>query len=94
MANAVSGFMEEVRGGLLRLVFWIATEEAYRVSECIIVPFPSSTLTEGEDNFNFYLSSLRIHIEQAFCMLVARWRMLRNGLNFSVKRCTTVISVA
>lgn len=75
------------------LLFWIAGDEAYCVSQWIIVPYPSSTLTEDEDNFNSYPSSLRIHIEQAFGMLVARWRILCNGLNFSVKRCTTVISV-
>ena len=88
LANEVPGFMEGARGGLLRLVLWIAADEAYRVSDCTMVPFPSSTLTKDEDNFNFYLSSLRIHNEQAFGMLVARWRILGNGLNFYDKRCT------
>lgn len=92
LANAVSGFMEEVEWGLLKVVFWVAGDEAYKISEWIITPFPSSTLTQDEDNFNFVLSSLRIHIEQAFGMLVARWRIIRNGLNFSVKRCSRIIS--
>ena len=26
-------------------------------------------------------------------MLVARWRILRDGLNFSVRRCSTAIAV-
>ena len=92
LANAVSGFMEEVEEGLLGVLFWAAGDEAYRTSEWIITPFTGSTLTQDEDNFNFFLSSLRIHIEQAFGMLVARWRIIRDGLNFSVKRCSRIIS--
>ena len=63
------------------VLFWVAGDKAYPVSEYIIVPFPSSTLSEEESNFTFFLSSLRIHIEQAFGMLMARWRILRNGLD-------------
>ena len=33
LANAVSGFMEEVKGGLLGHLFWVAGKEAYPVSE-------------------------------------------------------------
>ena len=65
--------MEEVGGGLLRFAFWIAADEAYRVSQCIIVPFP---FLKDEDNIKSYLSSLQIHIEEAFGMLVAGWRLL------------------
>ena len=77
---------------MLGVLFWAAGDEAYRTSEWIITPFTGSTLTQDEDNFNFFLSSLRIHIEQAFGMLVARWRIIRDGLNFSVKRCSRIIS--
>ena len=93
LANAVSGFMEEVQDGLLGEIFWVAGDEAYPVSEWIIVPYPASTLTDDEDNFNFYLSSLRIHIEQAFGMLTARWRLLRDRLNFSLRHCSNIMSV-
>ena len=44
LAIAVSGFMEEVEEGLLGVLFWVAGDDAYQVSEYIIVPFPSSTL--------------------------------------------------
>ena len=39
----------------------------------------------------FFLSSFRIRIEQAFGMLVARWRIIRGGLDFSVRRCTGIV---
>lgn len=85
LENAVSGFMEEVESGLLRIVFWVVGDEAYSISEWIITPYPGSTLTHDEDSFDFFLSSLRMHIEQAFRVLLARSRIIRDGLNFSVK---------
>ena len=54
LANAVSGFMEEVEDGLLGVFFGVAGDESYPVSEHIIVPYPVSTLTNDEDNFNFF----------------------------------------
>ena len=84
--------MEEVRNGLISFFFWVGGDEAYQVSERIVVPYPSLTLSEDVDNFNFNLSSLRMRIEQALGILVARWRMLRDGLKFSVRRCSTVIA--
>ena len=71
----------------------MAGDEAYPISEHIIVPYPASTLTDDEDNFNCYLSSLRIHIEQAFGMLTARWRLLRDRLNFSLDHCSNIMCV-
>ena len=37
-----------------------------------------------EDAFNFYLSSLRVHVEQSFGQLLARWRLL------GMRMCSTV----
>lgn len=34
---------------------------------------------------------MRIHIEQAFGMLVARWRIIKGGLDYSVRRCTDIV---
>ena len=62
LANSVSGFMEEVEDGRIGELFSVAGDEAHPVSEYIIVRFPSFTLSEDECNFNFFLSSLRIHI--------------------------------
>ena len=86
--------MKEVQDGLLGEYFWVVGDDAYPVSESIIVPYHSSTLTEDQDNFNFYFSSLRIHIEQAFGILVARCRILRDRLDFGLEHCTAIMSVA
>ena len=34
---------------------------------------------------------MRIHIEQAFGMLVARWRILKGGLDYSVRKSTEIV---
>ena len=83
----------EVEEGVLGEYFSIVGDEAYTISVYIIVPFPASKLTEDKDNFNFYLSSLRIHIEQTFGILVARWRILRDHLDLSLEHCTSIMSV-
>ena len=71
----------------------MAGDEVYSVPEFIIVPCPSSTLSEEESNLNLFLSSLRIHIEQAFGMLMVRWRILRDELEFSLEHCSAIMSV-
>ena len=76
-----------MESGWLRIVFWVARDEAYRISQWIITSYPGSILTRDEDNFNFFFSSLQMRIEQAVGMLVARWILIRDGLKFSVKRC-------
>jgi len=78
----------------LRGEFWIAGDEAYVCTELLITPFPASQADEWEDSFNFYHSSLRMHVEQAFGMMVARWRILREGLEFSVERDARIICLA
>jgi len=44
----------------------IAADEAYAASEVLAVPLPGGGRGDRwRDAYNFYLSSLRIHIEQA-----------------------------
>jgi len=53
---------------------------------------PSSKATE-EDAFNFHHSSLYMHIEQAFGMLIAKWPLLKS-LKYGVEESMEVVSVA
>jgi len=78
VAFEVSSFAENLRNGLLPNGYWIAADDAYVSDETIITPLPisqSATGTHG-DAFNFYQSSLRMHIEQAFGIMMARWGIL------------------
>jgi hypothetical protein len=52
--------------------YWVAADDAYICGERIITPWPGRNLSKGKDAFNYWQSSARIHIEQAFGMLVTR----------------------
>jgi len=52
----------------------IAADEAYAARELLAVPWPGGGRGDRwRDAYNFFLSSMRIHIEQAFGMLLWRW---------------------
>jgi len=94
LAHSVSSLGRYLAEGLLQEEFFIIGDEAYVCTESLIKPVPSSQADEVDDAFNFYLSSLRIHVERAFGMLVAHWRILKVGLEFSVERDTRIICLA
>ena len=67
--------MKDIEHSISGMVFWVAGDEAYVCTEHIVTPFPVSMLSTDRDNFNLCLSSLRIYIEQAFGLLLPRWRI-------------------
>jgi DDE superfamily endonuclease len=81
IAFAVSELYARLSSGDLPNVFWIAGDEAYEYNNNVLAPWPSSNLDDAKDAFNFYQSSLRMHIEQCFGQVVARfgilWRPLK-----------------
>lgn len=96
VAHAVSALGDYLEQGLLRKEFWIAGDDAYLCSESLITPYPMNQ-TSGNTalfNFNFFHSSLRMHIEQAFGMLVAKWEIVKEGLDYSVERNSRIACLA
>lgn len=65
--------------------YYVLGDNAYMCSDHMLVPFPGR-LTPGEmqDTFNFYLSQLRVRVENCFARLVGTWgifwKPLRNPL--------------
>jgi hypothetical protein len=55
-------------------------------------------LAEGHqtshDTYNFYYSSHRVHLEQAFGRLVRRWRTFWSSLRFNVPRVGIIFGAA
>ena len=74
-AWSVTALHDAISNGHLAESFWIAADDAYACTEQTLTPWPGE-VTLYKDSFNFHLSSLRIHIEQAFGMLVRRWGIL------------------
>lgn len=48
-------------------------DAAYPLSDQLLTPYPGKLLPRDQDAFNFYLSQLRVKIEQAFGILVGQW---------------------
>lgn len=66
--------------------YFIAGDCAYTITEHLIAPYSGfNRFLEDNDNFNFYLSQMRIRIEMAFGLMVTKWRILRAPL--CVKLC-------
>jgi DDE superfamily endonuclease len=77
--------------------YWIAGDAAYPCRNGIITPWTAGQLLDDEfgvsrDAFNFYHSSLRMHVEQAFGMLVQRFVILWRKLMFSLPANVLVLS--
>jgi len=65
---------QELTAALMNTGSCLLADEAYAASEVLAVPWPGSgRRDQGKDSYNFYQSSSRIHIEQAFRMLSWRW---------------------
>lgn len=71
--------------------YWIAGDEAYALSDCLLTPWPGRNLPPDREAFNFFLSSSRIHIEQAFGQLVARWGLLWRPIRLQFERVPDVV---
>ena len=91
LAFSVSGLKREIDRGALFHIFYIVGDDAYSLTNHVIIPCSKANADVDQDNFNCFQSSHRMHIEQAFGMLVSRWRILKGGLQYSVKRSTIII---
>lgn len=93
LAHAVSSLGRYLEDGRLEMEYWIAGDEAYNCSEYLITPVPASMASDVEDAFNFYHSSLRMHVEQSFGMLIKKFRILKM-LEYSVKDSAEIVAIA
>lgn len=80
--------------GILKLGYWIAGDDAYSVSENLVVPISRSVANVVQDAFNFYQSSHRINVEQVFAILKNIWGNLWRSLRSNLCKATLIISVA
>jgi len=65
---------DPVTAQLIAAGYCIVGDDAYAAGEVMAVPWPGGGGgDQWRDSYNFYQSSCRVHIEQAFGMLVWRW---------------------
>jgi hypothetical protein len=71
--------------------YFILGDAAYKAIPRCLTPYEGRGTTEGEKNFSFYQSSLRINIECAFGALYKRWGVLWRPLSCSLKHNVLVV---
>ena len=93
LAFSMSDLANSLEQRCLPEPFWIAADEAYPCSNSILTPWSGRELPTDKDAFNFWLSSSRIHIEQAFGQLVARWGLLWRDIKLDIAKVPSVVMV-
>jgi len=75
--TSLSAWLESLPPG-----FFVASDCTYSITEHLVAPYSGpQRFSEWCDNFNFFLSQLRIRIEMAFGLLVTKWRILHTPIN-------------
>ena len=82
VAFEASDLYSKLEDGLLKNGYVLFGDNAYLNSSYMATPYSNvsgNPNKKSEDNYNFFHSQLRIRVECAFGMLVARWGVLRTA---------------
>jgi DDE superfamily endonuclease len=99
LAFALSSLYTFLEEGGLPPCYWIAGDSAYTCTEYLLTPYSKAALLlpgseTSRDAYNFYHSSHRVHIEQAFGLLVRRFGIFWRPLAFDLPRYGVFVGVA
>jgi hypothetical protein len=73
--------------------FFVASDCAYSIMEHLVAPYSGpQRFSEWCNNFNFFLSQIRIQIEMAFGLLVAKWRILHTPINVKLSNLKKLLN--
>lgn len=75
------------------MIYFISNlgDAAFPLMENLLRPYPGNYLTNDKLIFNYRLSRARRTIENAFGILVGRWRILLTTLNLRPKNITHIM---
>jgi len=90
--SSLARLLEKDENGLLR-GFWVAADDAYNFMNRLLTPWPSRNLSIAKDCFNYWHSSSRIFIEQAFGILVARWGIFWRPFGCTLQQNAKIVVV-
>ena len=86
-ASRVYNLVQELPDG-----YFAVGDNAYTLSSTLLIPYSGKDKQNAsKDAFNFFLSQLRIRIEQAFGLLVSKWRIFKKPLEVQFWRTTLII---
>ena len=72
--------------------YFLLGDNAYPLSDDLLIPFSGSLRDLPlNDAYNFYLSQLRIRVEQAFGFLTNKWRIFRKNLEHDLPNIRRVL---
>lgn len=96
-AFAVSGLGRRLKSTGVLPGFWIAGHAAYECRDGALSPWSKTALQcqrmgDARDAFNFFHSSSRVHVEQSFGILVARFGILWRPLRFDLTKVPLILS--
>jgi hypothetical protein len=75
--------------------FFVVGDNAYTLSHTLLIPYSGvNKQNQAKDAFNFFLSQLRIRVEQAFGLLVTKWHIFKKPLEIKFWRTTLIIEAA
>lgn len=75
--------------------FHLVGDNAYVCNESMITPYSGSQKNDPtKDSFNFYVSQVRIKIEQAFGLVRNKWRIFNSPLSVKLQSVGVVINAA
>ena len=58
--------------------FFLIGDMAYPCSNKLLTPYPGTNLSQRKIILNYYLSQIRVKIEQAFGFMTNKWQILEN----------------
>lgn len=74
--------------------YFLVGDNAYRLSDQLLIPYSGNNLTECERTYNYYLSQLRIRIEMVFGQMTTKWRIFWRCLENGTRRNSQIMRVA
>ena len=96
--NDVRAFAKSKLSQLIKnlpMGLYLVGDNAYIACEQLLTPFSGRHKNDPtKDAYNFHLSQLRIRIEQAFGMLVNKWRIFKSPLCKKLKNVPPLIMAA